>query len=360
MEFGVVSLGDHLPNPVTGRYNESQAQKHLAWVTQGVLAERYGYASLWLGEHHFNDYILSVPQMVLAAIAMRTTSLRLGTAVTLLANHDPVRIAEDFATLDLLSGGRAEIGVAPGISPATFELFGQSGQEAGAMMVEKLDLLDRLWSERELDWEGLYRAPFKAAHVEPRTFSGRPIPIWVGTGTSIDKATAAGRKGYKLQLATIFGAYKDYAPVAAAYREAYLAAGHPENEMEVAVIAYCYVDDDNPTPHDAWAPYMGQYRHFMKDIVRGKGLTEGIKALASLATARDLDGGWREFDFCGPSRQIAERVLQANEDVGGIDHLYCYFDAGGMPQSMVEDSIEQFARQVMPRVRRELGVEKAA
>ncbi|TXS94158.1 LLM class flavin-dependent oxidoreductase [Parahaliea maris] len=360
MEFGVFSLGDHLPNPVTGSYNESQAEKHLGWVAEGVLAEKCGYSAIWLGEHHFNDYILAVPQMVLTAIAMKTERLRLGTAVTLLANHDPVRIAEDFATLDLLSEGRAEIGVAPGITPATFELFGQSAQDAGAMMVEKLDLLDRMWSEKKLQWEGNFRAPFKDAHIEPRTYSGRSIPIWMGTGTTIEKAVAAGSKGYKLQLATIFGSYGNYAPVAAAYREAYLAAGHPESEMEVAAIAYCYVDNDSADPHAAWAPYMGQYRSFMKEIVRGKGVTAGIQALASLATAQDLSGDWREFDLCGSPQQIAERIVQANRDVGGIDHLYCYFDAGGMPQSMVERSIEQFSRLVMPLVRDELGIEQAA
>jgi len=355
MQFGVLSLGDHLPNPLTSSFNESQAAKHAGWVAEGVLAEQAGFSSIWLGEHHFNEYILSVPQMVLAAIAVQTQTLRLGTAVSLLVNHDPVRIAEDFATLDLLSNGRAEIGVAPGVTPATFKLLGQDPEAAGAMLMEKLDMLATLWSETEVNWEGQYRVPFRGARIEPRTLTDQPIPIWVGTGTSLEKAKMAGAKGYKLQLATIFGAYQDYAAVAAAYREAYLAAGHNEDAMEVAAICYCYLDEEDASPRKTWAPFMSNYRNFMKNLVRGNGLTEGIKALQTLATSNDIEGGFREFDLCGSSSEIADRILQANQDVGGIDHLYCYFDAGGMPQPMLERSIRQFGELVIPKIQDELG-----
>lgn len=356
MKFGVFSLGDHLPNPLTGQYNEDQSQKHHGWIQEGVLAEACGFSSIWLGEHHFNEYILSVPQMVLAAIAMKTERIRLGTAVTLLANHDPVNIAEDFATLDLLSCGRAEIGVAPGITPTTFTLFGQNVDAAEAMLFEKLDMLDRLWSEREVDWQGDYRAPFVGARVEPRTFSTRALPIWLGTGTSLEKAALAGRKGYKLQVATVFGAYDNFAPVAAAYRAAYRDAGHPLEGMEVAAIAYCYVNDDTPSAYDEWAPYMAQYRNFMKNVVSGHGVTAGIKALSKLASVHDLDGGWRPFDLSGPSDEIAEKILAANAAMGGIDHMYIYFDAGGMPQTMVDRSIRQFGERVIPRVKQRLAL----
>lgn len=350
MRFGIFSLGDHLPNPLTGEYNESQSAKHLGWVSEGILADHLGYSSIWLGEHHFNEYILSVPQMVLAAIAMKTERIRLGTAVTLIANHDPVRIAEDFATLDLLSKGRAEIGVASGITPSTFKLFGQSMENVPLMLLEKVELLETLWNQQVVRWRGNYRAPFEGARVEPRTYHNCALPIWMGTGVSIDKAKTAGRKGFKLQLATIFGNYADFAPVAAAYREAYLSAGHPAEHMEVAAIAYCYVNDESSDPYAEWAPFMAQYRYFMKDLVRGHGLTDGIKALAKLATNEDLDGGWRPFDLSGSSDSIAERILMASQDLGGIDHMYLYFDCGGMPQAMVERSISQFGQLVIPKV----------
>ena len=110
MKCGLFTLGDHLPNPLSGEYEDTQAERHQLWAELGVEGERLGFDALWLGEHHFNDYILSVPQMVLAAVAARTEKIRLGTAVTLLAHYDPVMLAEQFSTLDLLSNGRAEIG----------------------------------------------------------------------------------------------------------------------------------------------------------------------------------------------------------------------------------------------------------
>ena len=354
MDFGVFTLGDHLPNPHLGRYGESQAEKHQAWVSEGILAEQHNFSSVWLGEHHFNEYILTVPQMLLTAIGVQTNHIRLGTAVTLLANHDPVRIAEDFATLDLLSGGRAEMGIAPGITPATFRLFGQNPDEAQEMMFEKLDLLLRLWTEDEVNWTGRYRVPFTDARVEPRTATGGPLPVWIGTGVSTEKAQAAGRAGHKLQVATIFGTYEAFAPVVDAYRTAYTDAGHDPAHMEVAAIIYCYLDDNDPNPADTWAPYMANYRQEMRNLVRGNGTTAGIEALGRIATASDLEGGWRACDMWGSADRITDAVLTANEDFGGIDHLLCYFDAGGMPHEMVENSIRQFGEQVIPAVTNEL------
>src|ERR1700692_389436 len=111
MKIDYITLGDHLPDPVTGRYHETQAQRHRMWVDVGVHIEKLGFSGLFLGEHHCSNYIISSPQMILAAIATQTREMALGTAVSLLPNNDPVRLAEDFATFDLLSNGRAEIGL---------------------------------------------------------------------------------------------------------------------------------------------------------------------------------------------------------------------------------------------------------
>ena len=139
------------------------------WVDVGVHAEKLGFSGIFFGEHHCSSYIISSPQMILAAIAPQTSRIALGTAVSLLPNNDPVRLAEDFATLDLLSNGRAEIGFGSGFTEHTFRLFGQDLARSKEISDENLDLLQKLWRERQLDWSGRYRASIHESELQPRT-----------------------------------------------------------------------------------------------------------------------------------------------------------------------------------------------
>ena len=159
MKFDLVSLGDHLHDPHTGRYSETQVERFALWVDEGVLAERLGFHAYWMGEHHCSDYIVSSPQMLLAAVAGRTERILLGTAVSLLPNNDPVRLAEDFASLDLLSQGRAQIGFGSGFTEHTFQLFGQDLSRVAELSAENLDLLQRIWTEDRVTWSGQFRPP---------------------------------------------------------------------------------------------------------------------------------------------------------------------------------------------------------
>ena len=352
MQFDIVSLGDHLPDPHSGRYNETQAERYQFWVALGARAEQCGYSAIWLGEHHCSDYIGSSPQMVLAAIAMRTHKIRLGTAVSLLPNHDPVRLAEEFAVLDLLSQGRAEIGFGSGYTAHTFDLFGQNMDDVVEMSAENLALLRKLWDEGDIDWSGRFRAPIKQPALQPRTYSGRSLPISIATASNEANARNAGSQGYKLMLMTVVGKFSDTRSLAEAYREAYRAAGHDLQRMSVAAVAYVHVQASGEAARDTWYPYRDNYRAFTKALTEDKGLTAGVLEVSKrIAKERFIA---READLCGDPAEVTAQVLQAHADLGGIDKLICYVDCGGMAGPAVLDSIQLFADEVIPAVNREL------
>ncbi len=352
MKFDIICLGDHLPDPHARRYADTQAERHRMWVDLGIHAEAAGYDAYWLGEHHCSNYILSAPQMLLAAIAVQTRHIRLGTAVSLLPNNDPVRLAEDFATLDLLSEGRAEIGFGGGFTEHTFKLFGQDIAHSAEIAAENLDLVQKLWNETDIDWRGRFRAPIHESQIQPRTYSGRAIPINRATASSMETARHAGRSGHRLMLMTVFGTFADMRELGDAYREAYCAAGHDPLGMSVAVLAYVHVHRSGAAARRHWAPYRDNYRAFTKMLTQEKGVTKGIQAYYDkLGPVRIAV---RESDFCGDPAEITDKVLAAHADVGGFDRLICYFDLGGLPRRDTFEAVDLFAGAAMPAIRRSL------
>jgi alkanesulfonate monooxygenase SsuD/methylene tetrahydromethanopterin reductase-like flavin-dependent oxidoreductase (luciferase family) len=347
VKFDLITLGDHLPDPHTQRYHETQAERHRMWVDMCVHAEETGFEAVWIGEHHCSDYIVSSPQMLLAAIASRTHRLRLGTGVSLLPNNDPVRLAEEFATLDLLSMGRAEIGFGSGLTAYTFKLFGQDLNQSDQISSENLELIQKLWNEREIHWQGKFRAPIEDVQIEPRTMSGRAIPISRATASSMAVARDAGRSGHKLMLMTVIGSFADAKPLAEAYREAYQAAGHDPAGMQVSAIAYVYVQADGQRAREFWYPYRDNYRAFARALTRVHGLTRGLAEL--YATVPDLMAE-RQGDFCGSPAEVRDKILSGYELMGGFDTLICYFDLGGISRADTFASIDLFAESVMPAV----------
>ncbi|MGB5757157.1 MAG: LLM class flavin-dependent oxidoreductase, partial [Acidimicrobiales bacterium] len=192
-----MSLGDLLPDPATGT-TVSEAQRHRSLVDQAVQAERLGFTSIHLGEHHFSDYMLSAPPVVLAAIGERTTTLRLSTAVTLAGNLDPVRVAEDYATVDVLSGGRVEIVAGRGsLFTKTYQGFGHDVETARQRYDESVNLLVRLLREEDVTWDGSFRTPLQRHTTRPRP-AGQ-MPVWIGAGSK-ESATLAADIGGRLML----------------------------------------------------------------------------------------------------------------------------------------------------------------
>jgi len=348
MKFDCLSLGDHLPDPRTKRYSDTQAERHRMWVSLGIRAEELGFSGVFLGEHHCSDYILSSPQLVLSAIAFQTNRIRLGTAVSLLPNCDPVRLAEDFATLDLLSNGRAEIGFGGGLTENTFALFGQDINKGAEIYLENLELIQKLWNERAISWSGSFRSPIHDTELEPRTFSGKSIPINRATAGSVETATHAGRSGHRLMLMTAFGNFGDFRHLAEVYRDAYRSSNHDPKDMSVAILAYVHVQKDYNRAREYWRPYIDNYRSFTKALTEAKGMSRSIKAAhAKFATAQTTDY-FREADFVGDPRAVIDKISNANAAVGGADRLLCYFDVGGLSQEDTLASMTIFAEQVIP------------
>ena len=353
MKFDVLSLGDHLPDPHTGNYAETQAERFQFWVELGVCAEQTGYDGFWIGEHHCSNYIVSAPQMVLAAIAARTKRIRLGTAISILPNNDPVRLAEDFAALDLLSNGRAEIGFGSGYTQHTFQLFGQDIHNSHEISIENLELLQKLWNEQDIDWHGTFRTPIQQTALQPRTFSGKALPINRATAGTEATARSAGEAGHRLMLMTVAGHFTTVRPLAEAYRQAYRNAGHDPAEMSVAAIAYVHVRENGQAARDFWFPYRDNYRAFTKQLTDSKGVNEGIKAYLELLGEDRFTV--RESDFCGEPEEVIDQILTANDDLGGFDRLLCFVDCGGIAGPDVLASVELFAETVIPEVNKALG-----
>jgi alkanesulfonate monooxygenase SsuD/methylene tetrahydromethanopterin reductase-like flavin-dependent oxidoreductase (luciferase family) len=240
----LLSLGDHLPDPVTGR-RVTQARRLRSIVDAAVLAEQLGFAGAGIGEHHFHGYIVSAPELLLAAIAERTSRLRLATAVTLLAHANPVRVAEQLNTLDALSGGRAEISVARGVSPRAWNAFGSPDEDdVRGRLAENLGLLLRLLDDQEdgqeVSWAGSTRPPLRGVRIQPRPVQVPRPPIWVGGGFSLRSAELAAAHRLPLLLPSTLHEAGVHLPVVAYYREQMRVlerAGHTEAAVDLLGLA---------------------------------------------------------------------------------------------------------------------------
>src|SRR5688572_26165242 len=240
MELGIYTFGDHNPNPITGD-SVTPKEKLRQTVELAKLADELGLDVFAVGEHHRPDMAISSPAVVLAAAAQATERIRLSSATTVLNTLDPVRVYEDFATLDLLSGGRAEIIVGRGSFTENFDLFGYDMADYDALFAENLGLLQQLNAAGKVTWQGRFRTPLRDAEVAPRT--ERPIPIWVGVGGTPQSFARAGRLGLPLNIA-ILGGPAHFVPLANLYRDEARKAGHPEGAVRVAVSSHGHLEDD--------------------------------------------------------------------------------------------------------------------
>ena len=344
-EIGLLSLGDHIPDPLTGRLC-TQQERHRDIIDLAVEAEALGFDSVWIGEHHFSQWIVSVPQMLLSAIAERTTSLRLGTAVTLLPNLDPVRVAEDFATLDLISGGRADVVVGRGILPSTYRAFGSDSTQSREIFEEKLELLLQLWREDEVSWTGNHRPPLTGARLSPRPAQEPHPPLWVGGGGSAASVDLAAALGLPLMLPSVFARPEKFAPFAERYRDHYRAAGHDPAALRVGGCNHLFVASTSQEAIERWEVYYRQYFDFAQRVIRNEG-----EALLDASRAQfDYDAVRRGPGICGSPAQVAERILET-QDMLGLDVHLLMIDLGGMPRDVVRETMELFVTDVLPTVR---------
>ncbi|MEZ5232112.1 MAG: LLM class flavin-dependent oxidoreductase [Acidimicrobiales bacterium] len=338
VDLGLLSLLDVLPDPETGA-QPTVARRYHDLGRMAVRAEDTGFCALGVGEHHFSHYALPSPFLVLSHAAAQTKTIELGTSVTLLANADPVRIAEDLATLDVLSNGRAEATFARGVDLNTMHAFGiESIDELRPRFEEHLRLVLRLLTEDEVTWEGQFRAPLHKVHLEPRPVQ-RPHPrINIGGGLSTVSADLAGDLGLPFVLPSLFRFPEEYAGIVERYRQRMIANGFGD-KVSVTFPCYLPVAATSQEARRRWRPYFENYVRFAS-MVRSAG-------------ARSF-----EFDVlidgpavCGSPAEVVER-LSTMAELLGLDRVLVLIDAGGIPMALVEDVFELVGGEVIPALRR--------
>ena len=313
-----------------------------------ALADAVGLDVFGVGEHHRADYAASAPAMVLAAAAARTERIRLTSAVTVLSSDDPVRVFQDFATLDLLSGGRAEILVGRGSFIESFPLFGYDLRDYDALFAEKLDLLLALRASERVTWSGRHRAALKDQPVYPRPIQ-EALPVWIAVGGTPASVIRAGRLGLPLALAIIGGQPLRFAPLIDLYRQAGAEAGHDPATLKVAISGHGFLADTLEAARDiAVDPFMAT----MGRIGKERGWPPPSRAQFDDEIA--LEGAL----VLGSPQEAIDKILYQYELFGHDRHLL-QLTVGPIPHADVLRAIELFGTEVAPVVRREVAARAA-
>jgi probable LLM family oxidoreductase len=341
MELGIYTFAEVTPDPSTGHL-VPPAQRLRDLIEEIELADQVGLDVFGVGEHHRADYVVSAPAVVLAAAAARTRTIRLTSAVTVLSSDDPVRVFQDFATLDLLSGGRAEIMAGRGSFIESFPLFGYDLKDYDALFAEKLDLLLRLRTSERVTWSGRYRPPLHDQAVYPRPLQD-PLPIWVAVGGTPQSVVRAGTLGLPLALAIIGGEPERFAPLASLYRETARRAGWEPSRLKIGVNTHAYVAETSQQAADEFfAPYADVMTRLGRERGWGPTTRQHFEALRSPRGALAV----------GSPQEVVDKILYQHE-IFGHDRYLAQFSVGTMPHARIMRSIELFGTRVAPAVRAE-------
>ena len=339
-EIGLTTFVELSPAPGAPRVTPEQRMRDL--LEEAALADQVGLDVFAVGEHHRADYLASAPAVVLAAIAARTQRIRLSSAVTVLSSDDPVRVIEQFATLDLLSGGRAEVMAGRGSFIESFPLFGYDLSDYDALFAEKLELLLLLARGGPVTWSGRFRSPLTDQRVFPEPVQ-RPLPVWVAVGGTPESAARAGYLGLPMTLAIIGGLPERFRPFADIHAQAAAAAGHARPAL--AINAHGFVGDDARRAADTFFP---PYAETMSRIGRERGWSGVTRAQF------DAGLGPRGHLLVGEPEQVAEKILRQHE-VFGNDRYLLQFSVGTVPHRDMLRAIELLGTEVAPLVRREVA-----
>ncbi|MBH5318729.1 LLM class flavin-dependent oxidoreductase [Paenibacillus sp. GSMTC-2017] len=349
-EFGLYTFGDLTRDPHSGRAMSAK-QRLDEVVAAAKLAEDVGLDVFGLGEHHTLNFSVTATPVVLSAIAQYTTKIRLTSATTVLSTVDPVRLYEDFATLDLLSNGRAEIIAGRGalVFSDTYKLFGYDLADYDDLFDEKIELLLKVNENETVTWNGRFRPELVESEVGPRPLGGK-LPIWIGVGRTLASAERAGRLGAGLALAQLSGDPIRLKPLVEAYRAAGKAAGFKPEQLPVSISSHGYI---GRTPRQAVDEYFPYHANYFEHIMQKRNSADRpSREEFELATAPD-----NALAVGGP-QQIIEKILLQHELIGHNRYML-QLDIGGVPYAQVANAIELLATEVIPVVRRELN-KKAA
>ncbi len=342
-EIGVLTFGEVTRDLTTGALPSPQ-QRMRETIEMAQVADQVGLDVFGVGEHHRTDFVGSAPSIILAAAAQATENIKLTSAVTVLSSEDPVRVWEQFATIDLISGGRAEIIAGRGSYTESFPLFGYDLQDYADLFREKLDLLLQIRERNPLSWSGRFRAPLVDADIAPRP-AGETIPIWVGVGGTPASAISTGRLGLPMALALLLGPITAHEQTVDLYRTAAAAAGHDPNKLPISINSHGYVGRTSQHARDTMYPYFA--RGMMdNNHQRGRGFRMPRAAFdAQASPAAGL--------LVGSPQELIDKLLRYHERYG-LNRALVHMGFGGMPQKELLEGIERLGTEVAPVVRREI------
>ena len=350
MKFGILSLLDHYLE------DKSEEQYYKDFFEEVVYAEELGFEAVWIGEHHFGRYICPAPQVVAAAIARSTKKMRIGTAVALLPHHDPIRLAEDYALVDLLSGGRLDFGVGRGFIKAIYDGFSQSMAESRERFNEALEIIERAWTQETFSYEGKFHT-VRNVTILPRPIQKPTPPIYMAAAVSPESFIAAGEKGHSLLLALFalpLSALKEHVQL---YRETLTKAGHSPQHMEIAAGYHSFVDETPEQARRKWEPHYMRYLRFVASLLPPPEEVAGAqyeawKRLGANLKRVTFEQMYPDRVLCGTPAQCVDRIAMLQEELG-ITHFHVYMNLGGLDHRDVMRSMERFATKVIPQFRRQ-------
>lgn len=343
MEIGISTFVETTPDVHTGEVI-SHAQRLREVVEEIVLADKVGLDVFGVGEHHRKDYAASSPAVVLAAAATQTKRTRLTSAVTVLSSADPVRVFQDFATLDAISNGRAEIMAGRGSFIESFPLFGYDLNDYDELFNEKLDLLLKIRESEKVTWSGRHRPAIDNLGVYPRP-EQNPLPVWIGSGGSAPSVVRAGELGLPLVLAIIGGSPIRFAPLVKLYKRAAAQAGHDVSSLPVASHSHGFIAEDNETASNKFFP---PTQYAMNVIGRERGWPYYDRS--TFDDARGFEGAL----YVGDPETVANKIIHLRKNVG-ITRFMLHVPVGSMPHEDVLKTIELLGTEVAPRVREEIA-----
>ncbi len=339
MELGISTFGEIPIEHITGGATGAQ-QRIDELLKEAVLADELGLDVFALGEHHRPDYVVSAPEVVLAGIASITKRIKLSSAVTVLSSADPVRTFQNFATVDLISKGRAEIMAGRGSFIESFPLFGYDLDDYDELFREKLELLMRINSHETVSWQGQHRAPLERAGVYPRPYQ-QQIPIWLAVGGTPASVVRAGTLNLPLTIAILGGNPAHFLPLIRLYRESATKAGHDSAKLQFALNQHTYIADSSDQAADEFWPMYGK---MMNRIGRERGWSPMARKQFEYMRA---PGGSL---MVGTAQEVADKIL-AEYQLFGNTRFLAQTIAGELPHEKQMKSLRLFATKVAPVVR---------
>jgi probable LLM family oxidoreductase len=348
MQIGIDSFGAVISDPATG-LSLSPVQRMQNLLEEIELADQVGLDVFGIGEHHRAEFLDSAPAIILSAAASRTRNIRLSSAVTVLSAADPVRVFQEFATLDLISHGRAEIVAGRGSFVDSFPLFGFRLEDYDELFSEKLDLLLKIREDTHVRWSGKYRAPLTGQTVYPRPLQN-PLPIWVGVGGTPASFVRAGKFGLPLAVAIIGGEPRRFRPLIDLYRDTGRRAGHGPDKLMVGLHAIGFLGETTRQAADDFYP---GYAHAFTEIGKERGWPPTTRA--QFEAVRGPTGAL----IIGDPERVAEKILYVNEALGGLTRITFQMGVSALPHQKMLRSIELLGTRVVPVIKKEFAAESA-